>query len=56
VVRRGGEVEWAYASATAGDHPPIDLVLTQAKKAAVPQRGVDNAVTGEPTAGTARSR
>jgi hypothetical protein len=34
VVRRGGGVEYAYASATAGDHPPLDGVLRAAGDAA----------------------
>jgi AhpC/TSA antioxidant enzyme len=39
VVRRGGALEWAYASATAGDHPPLDLVFEQAKKASLGNEG-----------------
>lgn len=31
VVRRGGEVAWSYASATAGDHPPVDEVMAHAR-------------------------
>ena len=34
VVRRGGEPVYSHASATAGDHPPLDLVLAQARAAA----------------------
>jgi len=34
VVKRGGEVVYGYASAVAGDHPPIDDVVAQALKAA----------------------
>lgn len=34
VVRRGGAVEYAYASAVAGDHPPVDEVIRHALKAA----------------------
>ncbi len=54
VVRRGGEVEWAYASATAGDHPPIDLVLAQAKRAAAASGG-STAPTDEASVGVART-
>ncbi len=34
VVKRGGEPVYAFASTTAGHHPPLDLVLEQAKVAA----------------------
>jgi hypothetical protein len=34
VVRRGGALEWGYASATAGDHPPLDAVFEAATRAA----------------------
>ena len=34
VVKRGGELVFAYTSATAGDHPRIAKVLEQAKHAA----------------------
>lgn len=34
VVRRGGAVEYGYASAVAGDHPPIDEVIRHALRAA----------------------
>lgn len=34
VVKRGGEVVYGYASATAGDHPPLDEVITKALEAA----------------------
>ena len=34
VVRRGGALEYSFASATAGDHPPLDLVMKQARAAA----------------------
>ena len=34
VVKRGGEAVWSYASATAGDHPPVDEVMAQARRAA----------------------
>lgn len=34
VVKRGGALVYAYASATAGDHPPIETVLAMAKEAA----------------------
>lgn len=33
VVRQGGALEFGYASATAGDHPPIDTVMAHAKAA-----------------------
>ncbi len=36
VVKRGGELVYAYASATAGDHPKVETVLEQAKRAATP--------------------
>ncbi len=39
VVRRGGELVYAYASATAGDHPPIATVLAKAKEAAGSRQG-----------------
>lgn len=34
VVQKGGVVEFSFASAEAGDHPPIDLVMEHARKAA----------------------
>jgi hypothetical protein len=34
VVRQGGAPVYAYASATAGDHPAVDLVLRSAREAA----------------------
>jgi prostamide/prostaglandin F2alpha synthase len=34
VVKRGGELVYGYASATAGDHPPIDEVMAKARLAA----------------------
>ncbi len=34
VVKRGGEAVWSYASATAGDHPPLDVVMAKARIAA----------------------
>ena len=33
VVRKGGALEYGFASAAAGDHPPLDLVLEHAFKA-----------------------
>jgi len=33
VVKRGGELIYGYASAVAGDHPPIDEVMTKALEA-----------------------
>lgn len=33
VVKRGGEVVYGYASAVAGDHPPIDVVMAKALEA-----------------------
>lgn len=33
VVRRGGALAWGFASATAGDHPSLDLVLAEARAA-----------------------
>jgi len=39
VVKRGGEVEYGHASATAGDHPPIETVIRHALKAAAPAGG-----------------
>ena len=37
VVRRGGALEYGFASAVAGDHPPIDLVMKHARTAASSQ-------------------
>jgi hypothetical protein len=34
VVRRGGQPVYGHASATAGDHPPLDTVLREARTAA----------------------
>lgn len=34
VKRGGGPVEYSYASAEAGDHPPLDAVLEAARRAA----------------------
>ncbi len=34
VVQQGGVVEFGFASAEAGDHPPLDLVMEHARKAA----------------------
>lgn len=34
VVKRGGELVYGYASATAGDHPPVDEVVAKALAAA----------------------
>lgn len=36
VVRRGGAPVYSYASAVAGDHPPIAVVLEHARLAAAP--------------------
>lgn len=33
VVKRGGELIYGYASAVAGDHPPIDEVMAKAHEA-----------------------
>ena len=30
VVRRGGAIEYGFASAAAGDHPPIEVVMQHA--------------------------
>lgn len=38
VVKQGGAVEYGYASATAGDHPPIETVMKHAKQAAPSER------------------
>ncbi len=34
VVKQGGALVYGYASATAGDHPPIDVVMQHARTAA----------------------
>ncbi|MDX2010627.1 MAG: peroxiredoxin-like family protein [Myxococcaceae bacterium] len=34
VVKKGGELVYGFASATAGDHPPIDEVMAKARLAA----------------------
>ena len=34
VVKRGGALEYGFASAVAGDHPPIELVMKHARAAA----------------------
>jgi hypothetical protein len=33
VVKKGGALEFGFASSAAGDHPPIDLVISHAFKA-----------------------
>lgn len=33
VVRAGGQPVFGYASATAGDHPPLDVVMDAARRA-----------------------
>ena len=32
VVRRGGELEYSSVSEEAGDHPPLDLVMSSARR------------------------
>ncbi len=32
VVRRGGEIEFSYVSEEAGDHPPLDRVMSSARR------------------------
>ena len=34
VVRKGGALEYGFASATAGDHPPLEVVMKHASTAA----------------------
>jgi hypothetical protein len=34
VVRAGGKPEYGFASETAGDHPPLDVVVDAARRAA----------------------
>ncbi|MEW6432024.1 MAG: peroxiredoxin-like family protein [Myxococcota bacterium] len=34
VVRAGGAAEYGFASAAAGDHPPLDVVMDAARRAA----------------------
>jgi hypothetical protein len=34
VVRAGGKPEYGFASETAGDHPPLDVVVSAARRAA----------------------
>lgn len=34
VVKKGGAVEYGFASASAGDHPPVELVVEHALRAA----------------------
>lgn len=38
VVHRGGEVAWSFASALAGDHPPVEEVLTHARRVSLNAR------------------
>ena len=32
VVKKGGEIEYGFASTTAGDHPAVELVMKHARK------------------------